>query len=342
MFKFVKEINDNVLDITELKQLRLNHYNFVTNKTDITCKENYFNSVIIFFDWYISYCKNIINEKTYPDKQICECLFRPIFKTEGQFIEYLIKSIYVSKDYVEHLKTSINVNNIHIFEHTLSSLDVDLEELIGNIEVTYKHSVGSIELNSGRRKNLSLRDIYSAARTLFFIEEFKGIEDLYLRDLKPFVMFQIRQLLEVFGKNIIGYYLIVDNEGNSIKKFTQVAWDFIKEEIKKPDSRIIFPFDPHMIMAINNWANNFVHTTYLYNSYIQYFALKVIHVLFAVKTEKIKIYNGKYCKKFIADIKIINYNSLKLDFELYIRDKMSIAVVKWMNINEVDAYILSE
>lgn len=344
MIKFIKEINNNILDIPELKQLRIDQHSYAANKTDIALKQKYNTSLSVFFEWYIDYCSKILRGKVYQDKQICECIFQPIFKSKSHYKEYLLKCIYISKEYLEYLKSKINETNIQKYEHTITGLGIDIEWLIANIEIHCKKRVDEISLNSGRRKNLSPTDIYSAAKTLFFIEEYDNIEDLYLRDLKPTVMFQIRQLLEIFGKNLLGYNSICDKDGNTIKKFTQIAWDYIKEEIKKPNSRIEFPFEINMILAINNWSNTFVHTTYIYNSYIQFFALKTIRLLFASTTNGIKIYNGHKVSKFnIADIKITNYNSLKTDFENSLKSKMSDnIIVEWMKTDEVGAYILSE
>jgi hypothetical protein len=343
MIKYVKQIDNYILDIPELKQLRNDENSFSKNKTNIAIKKQYNQSTIAFFDWYINYCSSILNGRTYVDKQICECIFRSSFKSENQWKEYLLKSIYISKEYVEYLKTKITAINIHKYDHTITTLEIDLEWLIASFEVQYKKTTSKISLNSGRRKIMSPRDIYSAAKTLFFIEEFDNIEDLYLRDLKPAVMFQIRQLLEVFSKNLIGYYTIVDKDGYTVKKFTQIAWDFIKEENKNPNPRIEFPFDIHMILLINTWAQSFVHTTYIFNSYIQFFAIKTIRVLFYSKSKGIKIYTGRIQSKFdISEIKITNYNSLKIDFENYLKGRMPDILVEWMEVDQIGAYIISE
>jgi hypothetical protein len=343
VIKYIPELDNNVLDIKELNQLRKSQHNFDIKKNNPVLRKEYFDNTILFFEWYINYCNVILNGKTFKEKQISEYIFRENFKSERQLKLGLLINIYISKEYVEYLNSKVLEKDIHKYNHTLISLETDLEWLIASFEVTYKNTVTKISLNSGRRKNLSPTDIYSAARTLFYIEEFDNIEDLYLRDLKPAVMFQIRQLLEVFGKNIIGYHSILDKDGNSVKKFTQIAWDFIKEEIKKSDSKIDFPFDVHMIIAINGWTNSFVHTTHIYSSYIQFWALKTINVLFHSKAKGIKIYTGKIQNKFdCADIKITNYNQLKIDFENYLQSRMSDIKIEWMETKFVGAYIISE
>lgn len=230
---------------------------------------------------------------------------------------------------------------MHRYIHTLTSLDADLEKYIANFEVNYRESKTKISLTSGRRANLSPTEIYSASRELFYIEECENIEDLYLRDLKPVVMFQIRQLIELFGKNILGYYSIVDNNGNEIKKFTQEAWKFIKEECKKADSRIEFPYNLDIILSINDWSNSFVHSTFIYSSFIQFYALESLNLLFRPISKGVKIYNGKVRRSNqFTEIKIINYNSLKSDFENHLKNYMRLKV-DWMPLNEVGAYIIN-
>lgn len=342
MIKYVKDIDNNILDITELKRLRKDKYSFTNDKTDDALRKNYYNSVLSFFNWYTGYCSSILKAKKYADKQICECIFRTTFKSERQWKEYLLKSIYISKAYVEYLKSKITESSIHKYSYTVTSLEIDIEWLIATFEVQYKKSIDKISLNSGRRKNLSPTDIYSAARTLFFIEEYENIEDLYLRDLKPSVMFQIRQLIEIFGKNLLGYYSILDKKGNSVNKFTQIAWEFIKEEMKKSNPRIQFPFDIHMILAINRWSNSFVHTTFIYSSYVQFFALNTLSILFTSNNRGFKVYSGKTTSKFdIADIKINNYDSLKKDFEATLTGRIPDIIVDWMPTDKVGAYIIS-
>ena len=138
-----------------------------------------------------------------------------------------------------------------------------MERIITYWEFFPYNDKDKICLRSSRRKNLIPYEIYSSINDLFFIEKHNKIEDLYLRDLKPVVMFQIRQLLEIYGKNLIGYNSILDENGNQIKKFTQIAWAFIKKDVKKNDSKIEIPFDIDVIISLNKWANSFVHSTYL-------------------------------------------------------------------------------
>src|SRR5690606_401322 len=142
--------------------------------------------------------------KSYSDDKISEIVFKENFKNVNEWKEYLKKSLFLSKQYIEFISENITIKNIKTFSHTLTSLVIDLEWLLCNFEVSCLKSHERISLMSGRRKNLTPTDIHSAAWQIFRIEEATDINDLYLRDIKPIVMFQIRQMLEIFGRNIIG------------------------------------------------------------------------------------------------------------------------------------------
>lgn len=342
MIVYKQQINNNVLEFKELNELRSQSWTYKTKKTHYH-KKKLLEKLNSFFDWHINYCNSILKGKIYSQNNVASIVLKTEFKNKSHWNEYIKKSLFLSLEYTEYLKGVVELKNLTAFEHTISNLKIDLEWLIARVEIDIKKTATSISLNSGRRKNLSPTDLYSAARTLFRIEEFSKMEDLYLRDLKPVVMFQIRQLLEVYGRELIGFYSINDQNGLPVKKFTQISWEFIKEEIKSSNSRIRFPFNVQMIIDINKWTNNFVHTTYLHNSYIQYFALKAINVLFASKTKGIKIYTGRKVTKFnIADIEIRNYNALKTDFEQYLNSRIPNIVVEWMPTEKVGAYIITQ
>lgn len=344
MIRAVEHEGKKVLDIPELRKSRQSFHDAHRKKyTDINLNAEYCHCLNAFFDWYIQYCSDILGNKPFTTEQVCQAVFREDINTKLHNREYIVKSLYISKEYVQHLKQKVAAANLFKYEHTLISLLIDLEFLIAHVEVNYKKAHDGISPTSWRRKILTPRDIYSSARTLFSAEEFNNIEDLYLADLKPVVMFQIRQLLEIYVKNLIGYYAIVDDKGEPIKKFTQVGWEFVKQEVKKSNSRIGLPFDIHSILAINNWSQGFVHSSFVHNSYIQFFALKAIGVLFKPSQSPIQLYNGKRKQHYdFAEIKITKYNSLKADFEAYLRDKSKTNLkVKWIDVDYVGAYIIS-
>jgi hypothetical protein len=340
-----QSFDGNIEYILEVKELRELKDAFVNLGKDIKYKDktNLYKKCNTFFDWYINYVDSILKGKKYDNDKIAEIIFLDQLENKKHFTEYLKKSLFISKEYIEYLKNSIKTKYVHRYKEVISSLHCDLEWLIAKVEFHINKYPNRIVITSGRRPYLSTYDISSSINDLFFIEEYDKIDDLYLRDLKPVVMFQIRQLLEIYGKNLIGYNSILDGNGIPIKKFTQVAWEFIKKEVKNKSSRIELPFNIDMIMEINRWANSFVHSTYIYSSYIQFFAINCIKDLFK-DTKIIELYNGKskYCIEY-GSIKIENYNSLKQDFEKYLNDKHKGGTIKidWKDIDNVGAHIAS-
>lgn len=342
MFKYVEEDGLTILHFAELRELRDRYAEYISNPKSYYQRKKLVGKIHSFLDWYLKYSDDIIKGKNYAPEKIARDLLRDKIRTSHQLREYLTKSIYVSRDYARYAKQYLTKKNLPVFLSSVTSFEIDLEWLIVHYEIHVRKSITHASLNSFRNKTLTPRDLYMAARTLFHIEQTQKISDLYLRDIKPVVMFQIRQLLEVYGRNILGYHAIADRHGNPPKKFTQVAWTFIKEEVKNKNSRISLPFDLPAILAINQWANDFVHTTYLYSSYIQFFVLKFLSVLFTGSAKTIRTFDKVNRTKFdIADIRIERYRSLKQDFENYLNERVPGTIVEWMPEDKTGAYILS-
>ena len=344
----VEDLMENIkyIEIEELETLWKSYSDFFSLKKDLeSSRKDFFDKCILFFDWYISYVEKIIpKNKEYSSKKICDNIFRSSLKNDRQIEDYLKSHLFISKQYVEYLKSNIKLDNIHRYKHNLINLKTDLKEIITYWEFFSSKDTSKISLMGGRNHYLSVSDIYSSIKELFFIEESNGIEDLYLRDLKPVVMFQIRQLLEIYGKNLIGYDLILDEDGAPIKKYTQIAWEFIKKEVKNDNSRIEIPFDIDVIISLNKWANTFVHTTYLDNDYIQFFAINCIRDLFK-QGEKGVFYNNMWYSNInYGAVKINNYESLRNDFEEYLNNKHSNTnfQIIWKELKDVGAHIISK
>ena len=337
--------NKKYIEIKELGTLWKSYSDFFSLKKDLeSSRKDFFDKCILFFDWYISYVENIIPKNSeYSSKEICDNIFTSYLKNDRQIEDYLKSHLFISKQYVEYLKSNIKLDNIHRYEHNLINLKTDLQEIITYWEFFSSKDTSKISLMGGRNHYLSVSDIYSSIKELFFIEESDRIEDLYLRDLKPVVMFQIRQLLEIYGKNLIGYDLILDKNGAPIKKFTQIAWRFIEKEVKNKKSRIEIPFDIDVIISLNKWTNTFVHTTYLDNDYIQFFAINCIKDLFEQGEKGVFYDNIWHFNINYGAVKINNYESLRNDFEEYLNKKHSNTnfQIIWKELKNVGAHIIS-
>lgn len=316
------------IDIPELTKLR-------TKLSKKNCND--------FFKWYNNYVISIVKKSEYSKVFICNAVFRNNIKTAKQVKDYIFANLYISNKYVEYIQKVINnEKNIKKYKSVIELLKIDLERIIVETEVHHKKSKPKLQLMSGSRKSLLPIEMLSNAETLFYIEKYKKIEEIYSRDLRPLTIFQIRQLLEVYGKKLLGYYSIVNGNDMPIKQFSQISWDFIKKEVKEKKPKIKLPFDIDVITKINKWANTFVHTGYFCSNYMLHFVLECINDLFKQPSSHIKIYNGK-CPVNInyGAVEIIDYNVLKQNFEKYLKKKSSDANVKWLELKDVGAYIVS-
>jgi predicted thioredoxin/glutaredoxin len=125
-----------------------------------------------------------------------------IFSTEDmeitKFKQFLCKSLYAATAYIEYLESVVTKKNICKFRHTLTDVFIDYEWLIVNIELYYKDLVDNddiVQLSTGSRRSLNTMDMLNSLMQIHYIETFDNITDIYLRDLKPLMIFQIRQLL---------------------------------------------------------------------------------------------------------------------------------------------------
>ncbi len=298
-----------------------------------------------FCKWFLKYSNDLTKGKKLSVDKIADMVFSTEDMGITKFKQFLYKSLYSATTYIEYLEGAVTKKNVCKFRHTLTDVFIDYEWLIMNIELYYKElgdDGDAVQLSTGSRRNLNTTDMLNSLMQIHYIETFDNITDIYLRDLKPLMIFQIRQLLEYLGKNIIGYDKIVDNKGNEIKKFTQASWDFIKKENGKKSWLITFPCQLSSIDKVNNWANRFVHTTYFYNCYVRHFAVTLINELFKPTKDHVQLYSGKRSSSFLfGDIRIQSYEALKFDFEQFIKNKMPDAQIDWNNIDNVHAYIES-
>lgn len=276
-------------------------------------------------------------------------------RSEKQFDNIICKHFYLCREYIQFLQGNINSSNIKLYEPTIWRLDYDIERLLLIREGRkQKLNEDKLQMTCGIKRVLSTRDMFDACRELFYIEDVNDINKLYLMDLKPVVTFQIRQIIELYGKRMLGLYGIFHhNDGSPAKQFSQIAWTFIKERNgKSADWRIEMPFNLDNIIALNDWANGYTHSAKIDSSYLQYFALKVLTALFVGTNKPIKTIYGNRMYTIFAPVQISGYGALRKEFENYIqpqkrvlcffRKKQHYFDVVWVTAQNEQAYIISE
>lgn len=321
-----------------------------------TDRQDYYDAFVKYFDFIIQYCQTELNGKTYSYDHIIPQVFVYEIKSEQAYKQYWRSYLYCAQLYLQFLKSYIQICYLERYETLRWNLISDIELLIAQYEKYNKNFSGNIELSCGARKDVSTLDMLWVLRELHSIENIPDIKDISLRDIKPYQMFVIRQILEKIGKNAIGYDQIVDKNGKVVPKFTQISWEFLNEYSKCASWKITTPISISSIHLLNKWANSFVHNGHIYASYIQYYAFLIINELMHGPKNPIKCYDGRsHISTLYGDIRIEKYNLLKRDFEKYINSKSSSrksilhffckkkneVFVQWKNVDKVGAYILS-
>ena len=336
--------------LTELfsfgKDLHIFEYNKKGITTDRTITDVQLHQSLITFETaFNAYCTNILKGKSYTERQLADYIFTSYFKSVNQYQEYLKRSLFIAKQYLNDLVLKVNPANIEKYNDSFNTIRIDFEVLISDIEVNLVKSSKKIKLHSWRKHWKDTSDIYSLARSLFHVEDLTNLEDLYFFDLKPYSIFAIRQLIEMYGKDILGYVTVLDSNGSFSKKHLYSAWAFIKEDLNKANPRISVPFDIEIILKIEKWSNRFVHTSFYPDCFIIWKALQMLKPLFTMPSTPIVIYDGtRKHRTFLPEIKIKKYSTLKASYTKHVNKGAKVKgqyKVIWKNIDQVGAYIIT-
>lgn len=323
-------------------------YYFNKNKNCFTrnrAKVNLYNGFKKFAQEFNSYTISITNGKNFNHRQLADCIFLAKFSSLNQYQQYLKKSLFSANAYLLSLDEKITKKNVDKYFDSLQMIRIDFEELVASIEVNVVGSSTSMTLMSGRKKFKDLIDIWGIARNLFFIEDFEQASDLHYYDIKPFSVFAIRQTIEQYGKEVLGYTSITDPNGQFSKKHLYSSWEFIKIEMAKSSSRITLPFDLEVMLKIEKWSHRFVHAGYYADCYIIWQALDMMGELFRNDGQYKRIYTGQRSKRTFGDVLITNYDSLKVDFLNHLNSNISDSskhvIANWIDVKSVKPYIIS-
>lgn len=291
-----------------------------------------------FFDWYLSYSEAARNGRVYSKKKLSEILTQDRIDNVKDVKEFLLKNFLISEDYIKYLRAEITEVNVATYIDKLHQLANDLVWLISEYNQYQLKSIKSIW--PGRRKPDSAvaPDFHISALNLFHVESQQEAGDHYIGDTTPAVVNHIWRLFESYAQKVLGYTDVLDQHGNSIDEITQVSWDFIATEVRGTNPRISLPFEALTMRNIATWANGYTHTTYQHNGYIQFWVLREIYFLFGwTNTKEIRDHN----KYLPTNIKISDYNGFKSDFEAYLTARIPGSIIKWDEIKNVGALIIS-
>ena len=330
------------MDIVELQTLDAAREKYKKSKT-IADGDAYFQSIIGVLDWLIAYANDVFKGQKYDDEHLIPIVFvsEADIKKENAYKQYIRHCLYIAADYAETVKNNVfKRNHLDRYENLSYQIESDFEWLVARFESCFK-GINDVTVMHGSAPDVMPRQILFAANNLYYLEDVPQVENLDFRNMKPYMMFHLRQLLELLGKNLIGYRNITDKNGHIVPKMTQVAWQFLDESSKSAKWSLQMPLQLNSVVKLSKWANSFVHTTRIYSIYLQFYALTVVSKLMKAPSSGVNTFfqHGHWSSNY-GDFRIENYYWLKKDFERYVWDRGK-NYVEWKPLDKVGAYLLS-
>ncbi|MDE6010023.1 MAG: hypothetical protein K2F87_01055 [Muribaculaceae bacterium] len=186
----------------------------------------------------------------------------------------------------------------------------------------------------GRNPNISLFDRMNVIKSLCWIEWVAKIEYLNPRDIRPHTLILARQCLELAARDAIGYFAIVDHDGQELKKFTQIGWKFINQfKVKGKDAMtakgtdnswsITLPVPVTVLAHINSNTNHFTHNPFINRFHVQWYQIDTLMKLTAPAT------SGRQWTTRHGDIHISGLKALRAEFEAFVAKQDHKASVIW-------------
>lgn len=324
-----------------------------------------FNELLTLFCKYVA---NVLMGKTYSDETAA-----PLLLTKGIDIndtkraeEPLRVHLYILSQFAKELNKVLKKEYSERYKTLYLDTMTDIQAVVGAYEYvlavkSYKKQCCLFQLGKasnppkpqlkkntiGRNPEISAFDRKHVINFLFWAELFDNIDQLSFRDLRPHSAILIRQALELIWHNVIGYEKIIDSNGNILKQFTQVGWNFIREYKNKTNPTmasgtdnswsIILPISINTIHLVNNACNGFTHDPWIKMLHVQWFILMQYERLSAPGS-----YKGFWTTAH-GNITIEGLKCMQSEFEAFVAQENYRAHVVWpTDRHPTGAFVISE
>jgi hypothetical protein len=252
----------------------------------------------------------VMGAKSFSDRQLSDQIFKELM-IPFQTITFE-SHLFAALNTLKRLDAKIDPTNFKHYEFFIQTFTFDIHWLVEYAEQHFRsNSIGSLMYS---RPDQNAREIFDVSSMMLEIGMVRT-ETLYLREIFPVSIFLLRQTIEVYGKRLLGYSSITNHQGQRIRVPTQIAWSFIKAESLKPSNRIELPTDIEIILKVEQWTNNYVHTGNLPKIYLIENAVQMVSKLIYPLS---KTLNYLGVPRIYGTSKIRNYNSIKTDFEIFV------------------------
>lgn len=331
---------------------------------------NAYNEFVHMLDSIISFRNHEMNGKVYSDDDIAIVLLSlKEFNLDNysKAIEPLKIHLYTLAKFAEKLKANIKQQYTERYQTLFLDVMTDAQNVLSAYEYiialkNYNQQLGKFKAcggtepikpkiraaNIGRNPNINLFDRRTMINSVFWLEQHSDIKDLPFRDLRPHAAILIRQALEIMWRNAIGYHRIKNQNGDTLKQFTQIGWKFINQYKTKDKNTckavgtnnlwsIIVPVPIKTLEMLNNWCNNFTHEPWINSIYVQWFVTEQLWRVTQPAT-----FNGHWTSLH-GDIQITGLKCMQYEFEQYVARENNKAFVDWpTNRKNQGAFVVNE
>ncbi len=296
-----------------------------------------------FLHWFDRFANVTLRSKSFPDSKISAVVFsrKPIRKRA--IISYVKHNILVAQKYAVFLDDFIKKGRISHSSDLVYNFLFDIEELVFWVEYYILKTNNNLKQRTSVNRAMNSFEIISAAKKVFLLGARVDSQFGYLGDIRPVIVFQIRQAIELISKEIIGLSRVKDNLNNEVRIRPSFILDFVIEKTMSDMKMIEFPFDANILKHVYKWTHFYVHTSFVDRTYLIWYALEMIFQLVYMKNgfmpnsmlsiednvesllefmqiDKSQPWSITLKKGCVG--KINNYPELKKDFEKYINDKL--------------------
>ena len=329
-------LGNTYLDIPEFANLSISRNNY--NACPKPAKRRaYFNSFVAFLNYVIDYANQNIGVINYVNaaKKLYGNTTR---KTKNVCRAHLL----AVRSYAEEIKNAVfdesmlpNVNDL--VTNMLSEFE---DVLILSEKLLYQNVVNS-KAYIPNSYSFDLTDIISAADQLMFAYATRSLSSFDYRNTQPYVMVQVRQIIENAAFNCIGVENVTIRTGNVAAGIISETLSFLSESKSAVHYTISMPIDPDILELLYKWSCSFVHKGTLAPGYIIFYAYHLVKKLLEQPIAPVLIYDGSYkLRHEHGDIRIEHYNQMQQE---YIRKVNPNArrIINWLPIDKVGAYVVS-
>lgn len=212
---------------------------------------NAYNEFVNMLNLIISFRDQEMNGKVYSDDDIAIVLLNLKgfdLCDYNKAIEPIKIHLFTLGEFAKKLKTEIILQYADRYNTLFWDVMTDTQNILSAYEYVialgkYKQLVGKFKAcggsiptepqirvaNIGRNPNINLFDRRTMINSVFWLEQHPDIKDLPFRDLRPHAAILIRQALEIMWRDAIGYCRIKNQNGDTLKQFTQIGWKFINQ-----------------------------------------------------------------------------------------------------------------